>query len=118
MRKILITTQQDFVAPRFDLATELLIAIVKDGEIIDKPKTIIMERPSDEELCQIIIGEHVTEIVCGGLDEVHYNFLLWKKIKVFDSVIGDWETVLEKAIDKTIESHTVIFAKDDKQLSL
>jgi len=118
MRKILIPTQGDFVAPRFDLATELLIAMVKDGELLEQPKSIIMERPSEEELCQIIIGENITEIVCGGIDEVHYNFLNWKKIKVYDSVIGDWHTVLQMAISEAVSQGAIISPKRDSKLTL
>ncbi len=118
MRKILIPTQGDFVAPRFDLATEVLIATVKDRQLLEQPKSIIMERPSEEELCQIIIGEKITEIACGGIDEIHYNFLSWKKITIYDSVIGDWQTILKMVIDEEISHKTIIFPNKNNELTL
>ena len=48
--KILITAQGDFVAPRFDLTAEVVIATVESGVLAGKPRTIIMDRPSPEDL--------------------------------------------------------------------
>ena len=98
MRKLFITIQGDFVAPRFDLATEILIVRFANGKQEGAPRTIIIERPSDEALCQMIVEEHVTDLVCGGIDEVHYSFLSWKKVNVMDGVIGGWHMAMEMAI--------------------
>jgi predicted Fe-Mo cluster-binding NifX family protein len=97
LRKLLIPIQGDYVAPRFDLAVELLIVRFSDDGR-EEPRTIIMERPSEEALCQMIVEEQITDLVCGGIDEVHYNFLLWKKVDVIDGVIGGWCRALEKAV--------------------
>lgn len=93
-RKLLMTIQGNYVAPRFDLATEVLIADVCDGKLAGEPKTIIMARPSDERLCRMILEEKITDVVCGGIDEMHYNFLNWKQIVVVDGVIADWRSAL------------------------
>lgn len=106
MRKILIPIQGDYVAQRFDLATELILAFEKDGILLEDPHNILMEKPSDEELCQLIISETITDLVCGGIDEAHYTFLLWKKITIFDAVIADWQTALNKAVNKTLKANT------------
>ena len=109
--------QGDFVAPRFDLATEILIVRFENDAIIGEPRTIIMERPSEEELCQIVVKENITDIVCGGIEELHYNFLAWKKVKVLDAVIGDWKTVIDKALAGTLQQGEII-AERGKELSL
>lgn len=96
--KILITAQGDFVAPRFDLAAEVVIATVEGGQTVGKPRTIIMDRPSPEDLCSIIMEENIALVICGGIEERYYQFLTWKKIKVVDFIIGDHESVLKKAI--------------------
>ncbi len=96
--KILITTQRDFVAPRFDLTAEVVIATVENGEGIGKPRAIIMDRPSPEDLCNMIMEENIALVICGGIEERYYQFLTWKKIQVIDYVIGDNESVLKKAI--------------------
>jgi predicted Fe-Mo cluster-binding NifX family protein len=96
--KILITAQGDFVAQRFDLTAEVVIAIVEDGELVGKLRTIIMDRPSAEDLCNMIMEENVAKVICGGIEDRHYQFLTWKKILVIDFVIGDYESVLKKAM--------------------
>lgn len=112
MQKILIPIQGDYVAQRFDLATELVLAFAKDGALLETPHTVLMEKPSDEELCQLIISEKITDLVCGGIDEAHYNFLVWKKIAVFDAVLADWQTALDKAVSKTLKANSNYLPKD------
>ena len=77
--KLLIPVQGDFVAPRFDLATEILIVRFENNSILGEPRTIIMERASEEELCQIVVKENITDIVCGGIEELHTIFLPGKR---------------------------------------
>jgi predicted Fe-Mo cluster-binding NifX family protein len=94
--KILITAQGDFVAQRFDLTAEVVLATVENGELIGKPRTIIMDRPSPEDLSNMIMEENISVVICGGIEDRHYQFLTWKKIRVIDYVIGDHETVLRR----------------------
>ncbi len=115
--KLLIPVQGDFVAPRFDLATEILIVRFENDAIIGEPRTIIMERPSEEELCQIVVKENITDIVCGGIEDLHYNFLAWKKVNVRDAVIGDWKTAIDKALAGTLKQGEII-ADTGKEFSL
>lgn len=109
----MIPIQGNFVAPRFDLATEILIARYEDGALLGEPKTIIMERPSDEGLCQMIVAEHITAIVCDGIEELHYNFLIWKKVHVLDGIIGDWQTALKKKLDGTLQQGAVLYSDQE-----
>lgn len=118
MRKIMIPIQGHYVAPRFDLATEILTARVERGKVISEPKTIIMERPSDEGLCQMIVEENITDVVCGGIEELHYNFLVWKKVAVLDAVIGDWQTALDKAVAGTLQQGEILPDILDVQMKL
>jgi len=94
--KILITTQRDFVAQRFDLTAEVVIANVENDRLVGKPRAIIMDRPSAEDLCNM--EENIRHRVCGGIEDRHYQFLTWKKIQVIDFVIDDYETALQQAI--------------------
>jgi len=118
VRKLLIPIQGDFVAPRFDLATEILMARFENGKITGEPKTIIMERSSDEGLCQMIVEEHITDVVCGGIEELHYNFLVWKKVNVLDGIIGGWQAALEKVLAGRLQQGEIIPEKADEPLSL
>lgn len=118
MRKLLIPIQGDYVAPRFDLATEIFMARFENGAVVGEPKTIIMERSSDEGLCQMVVEEHITDVVCGGIEELHYNFLIWKKVNVLDSIIGGWQAALEKALSGQLHQGEILLEKDDEPLSL
>lgn len=102
--KILITAQGDFVAQRFDLTAEAVIATVEGGEPLGKPRTIIMDRPSPEDLCNMIMEEKIDMVICGGIEDRHYHFLTWKKIRVIDFVVGDHQSVLKKAIAGDLQS--------------
>ncbi len=106
--KILITVQGDFVAQRFDLAAEVVIATVVDGEPAGKPRAIIMDRPSPEDLCNMIMDENINLVVCGGIEERYYQFLTWKKIRVIDYVIGDHESALKKAIAGNLKAGDIL----------
>lgn len=96
--KILITAQGDFVAPRFDLTSEVVIATAESGVLAAKPRTIIMDRASAEELSNMIMEEDVSLVICGGIEDRYHQFLTWKKIKVIDFVIGDHQSALERAL--------------------
>ncbi len=100
--KILITAQGDFVSQRFDLTAEVVIAVVEGGQLIGNPRTIIMDRPSPEDLSNMIMEENIDLVVCGGIEERYFQFLTWKKIKVIDYVIGDHHTALQKMADGTL----------------
>lgn len=113
MRKLLMPIQGDYVAPRFDLATEVYVARFEDGKVIGEPKTIIMEKPSDEELCHMIIEEHISDVICGGIEEIHYNFLVWKKIVVKDGVIARWEDAFQLLLDGKLGQGDIVLDESD-----
>lgn len=118
MRKLLIPIQGDYVAPRFDLATEILIVRFENHVLVGEPKTIIMERSTEEGLCQMAVEENITDLVCGGIEELHYNFLVWKKVNVLDGVIGDWQTVIHKSIAGTLAQGEILINRDSEQVAL
>ncbi|MHB8790495.1 MAG: NifB/NifX family molybdenum-iron cluster-binding protein [Desulfobulbaceae bacterium] len=96
--KILITIQGDDVAPRFDLTREALIAHAEGGELLDEPRIILLPGSSGEELCGHIIKENMSHVVCGGIEDVHFQYLAWKKITVIDGVIGPYHQALEELL--------------------
>ena len=117
MEKLLIPVQGDFVAQRFDLATEIIIAeFDNNGQLANEPKTIIMERASDDELCQMIVDLNVTDVICGGVEELHYNFLTWKKVTVYDSIIAGWQVAMDMAIAGTLQPGAIIPLREGGRL--
>ncbi len=111
--KILITIQLNSVARRFDLASEVLIADHDGEKTIGRPRTIIMSRPSAEELCNLIIKENIDTVVCGGIEERHYKFLTWKKVTVLDSIIGDYAVALDLAGTGLLAAGSILASSPD-----
>jgi predicted Fe-Mo cluster-binding NifX family protein len=106
--KILITITGDNVAPRFDMVSALLIASYDSHGLTEKPRTLLMARPSPEELCSLILKENITLVICGGIEERHYKYLSWKKVEIFDSVIGPVSEVLDLAIKNRLRAGTIL----------
>jgi len=106
--KILITIHGDDIAPRFDQTREALIAQAEGGSIIDEPRIILLPGTSGEELCGHIIKENMSHVVCGGIEDVHFQYLAWKKIKVIDGVIGPYQEALEALLADRLQPWSVL----------
>lgn len=97
--KVLVPLLGENIAPRFDLAVEVLIAEGDaSGAMAGKPRIVLLPGPSAHELCALILKEGVGLVVCGGIEESHFQYLSWKKIKVIDRVIGPWRPAVERAL--------------------
>lgn len=106
--KILITIQGDDVAPRFDLTREALIARAEGGKLIQDPRIILLPGTSGEELCGHIIKENMSHVVCGGIEDVHFQYLSWKKIKVIDGVIGPYQEALDALLHNRLRPWSIL----------
>ena len=100
--KILMTIRGDYVAPRFDSAAEVLIATCYDHQLLEEPRSIILDHVSAERICDIALKENISTLICGGIEEQHYQFLVWKHIKVFENVIGPHDVVLQAVIENQL----------------
>mgnify|MGYP000008810881 CR=1 FL=1 len=118
MRKLLVVIQGDYVAPRFDLVTEVIIVKYEQNKVVEELKNIIMERPSGEALSQMMVDEHVTDLVCGGIEDLHYQFLVWKRVNVVDRVIAPWQAALDQHVQGRLQQGDVIRPTDKKRMSL
>jgi len=106
--KILITIHDNNVAARFDLTSEVLIALCENQQVLGTPRTILMTRPSAEELCSLIIKEGINIVICGGIEESHLQYLSWKKLQVIDSVIGTYSEALQAANAGFLKSGSIL----------
>lgn len=104
----MITTRGDFVSPRFDLSSEVIIATYYDQQLMGEPRSLILAEVSAEMLCDIAIKEQVACVVCGGIEEEHYQFLSWKKIKVIDAVIGACSDALQLALENKLKPGVIL----------
>lgn len=94
MRKVFIPLHEEEVAPRFDLAAEVLLAELEaDGRILQE-KVLILPEPSAERLCHMVMTERAHTVICGGIEAEVFDYLTWKGIVVIDDVIGLASSVL------------------------
>jgi len=108
LKKVLIPLYGDDVAPRFDLAPEVLIALLdEEGRVTDE-RTIVLPKASAEALCRLILDEKVETVVCGGIEDEYYQYLTWKKVRVLDSVIGDYGAVLRRLGEGSLREGDVL----------
>lgn len=109
--KVLIPLLGDDVAPRFDLAPEAVIAVLRPDGLIAEERTIILSEASAEALCHLILTEKVETVVCCGIEEQYYQYLTWKKVKVIDSVMGSYAKVFEKLKKRTLREGDILLER-------
>ena len=94
--KLSIPVYQENIAPRFDMATEVFIILLSEEMVLEEKKTIVMPRSSADELCHLMLSENITTLICGAIENECYQFLKWKKIEIFDSIVGTWSDAFER----------------------
>lgn len=106
--KVMIAISNTDVAPRFDLTVEAVIAEVENGSIAGEPRVLLISEHSGDELCGLAVNEGVDTVICGGIDEVHYEYLGWKKMSVIDGVIGPYQQALELFIEGRLKANMIL----------
>ena len=106
--KILIPLHENDVAPRFDLATEVVIAAGEDIADSKEHKMVVLPRASADQLCHLAITEKVQVVICGGIEDTYYRYLIWKGIEVVDSVIGSSRTALKHYLDGNLKPGDIL----------
>jgi hypothetical protein len=106
--RLLVPLLGEEVAPRFDLATEVLIARAKNGRLEDEPRVVLLPAASADQLCSLVLDERITDVVCGGIEDAHYQYLGWKKVRVVDRVIGRWDGVLRRFLADELRPGAVV----------
>lgn len=106
--KILTTIQNEAVAPRFDLTPEIVITEIEGGEVFREPRIILVPGISGEDICGLAIKENVALVICGGIEDAHYQYLKWKKIKVIDRIIGPYAEALQLLIGDKLKPGRIL----------
>lgn len=112
MNRLLIPLYGNDVAPRFDLATEVIIIAEKQEKQFDQEKIVVMPQSSADQLCHLVLTENINTVICGGIEEEYFQYLTWKRIKVLDSVAGPWEKALHHFSKGLLESGSVLYDRD------
>ncbi|MBF0327763.1 MAG: hypothetical protein HQL10_01235 [Nitrospirae bacterium] len=106
--KILVTVAADYIASRFDLCTEVLIAQFNEDKTGPAPRTVLLPGPSADELCSLILKENIDVVVCGGIEDSFFKYLVWKKVVVIDRVIGLSSKALQLVLEERLHAGAVI----------
>ncbi|MBW1698910.1 MAG: dinitrogenase iron-molybdenum cofactor biosynthesis protein [Deltaproteobacteria bacterium] len=110
-KKLLIPLYKNDVAPRFDLVTEVVIATLEETGENSIEKMIVLPQASSEQLCNLILTEGIEAVICGGIEQEYYEYLTWKKVLVFDSVIGPYSAAIEYFKKGKLHSGSILYGK-------
>ncbi|MEM5787984.1 MAG: NifB/NifX family molybdenum-iron cluster-binding protein [Syntrophobacteraceae bacterium] len=111
MKKILLTLEGNDIAPRFDLAPEVLIVSIDREGRVHKEENVVLARPSAEIVCHVAAAENIGTLICGGIEEEFLQYLKWKKVSVIHSVIGTAESALGHFLGGTLKSGDILVKK-------
>ncbi len=98
MERILIPLLDNELAPRFDLAPDVLIvSITRETSAMGKieERVVVLETPSAESVCRLAVAESIHTVICAGIEKEHFDFLEWKGIRVIDDICGPVDIILE-----------------------
>ena len=107
-KKILIPLHENDVAPRFDLATEVLIVTDLDKTGSGDKRMVVLPRASAEQLCHLIITENIQTVICSGIEDDYYQYLTWKRIEVIDSVVGSSNSALKRYFEGKLKPGDIL----------
>jgi len=113
MSRVLLALEGNDIAPRFDLAPEVLVLSSGEDGQPGESKDLVLARPSAETLCHVVAAENIETVVCGGIEDEYLQYLEWKKVRVIHSVIGNAESVLEHLRDGTLKSGDILLKRRD-----
>jgi len=110
-KRVLIPIYREEIHPRFDRAGEiLLVTVSEDGQIVER-KNLVLAHPSADEICNHILRERITHVICGAIEEEYYHYLRWKRIDVLDFVAGPVDETLGRFIRGELKSEDVLFGR-------
>lgn len=109
MKKILLALDGNDIAPRFDLAPEVMIVSPGDDPESGEIKTVVLPRPSAEMLCHVVTAENVGTVICGGIEEEYLQYLRWKRVETIHSVIGPAESALKRFREGELRAGDILF---------
>lgn len=104
----MITTRGELISPRFDMSSEVVVAMCYDRKLLEEPRSILLSDVSGELICDLALKENVSTVICCGIEGQHYQFLTWKNIQVIDSVIGTYTEILKLALNETLKPGTIL----------
>lgn len=113
IKRVLIPLYRDEVAPRFDLASEALLAVVAPGGGVDT-EDFLLPHASADGMCDLALRKDVDVVICGGIEEEYYHYLRWKRVEVIDNVAAKALTALQRFSQGALKAGDMLFTpKED-----
>lgn len=106
---ILVTLYRNEVAPRFDLASEVLLVTVDATGREVRRQELVLAHASADDLCDLILDREVSVVITGGMEEEHYHYLRWKRLAVLDGVAALAEDALARHLRGELEPGDILF---------
>ena len=109
---VLIPLAANEVAPRFDLAQAVLLAVLPEegsDERVGQTTILVLEQPSADALCDLALTRGVACVVCNGIEEEYYHYLRWKRVEVLDAVMGPVDAVLARLAAGRLKSGDILY---------
>lgn len=110
---ILVTLYRDEVAPRFDLASEVLLVTVNDEGRELRRQELVLAHASADDLCDLILDREVSVVITGGMEDEHYHYLRWKRLDVLDGVAGLAEDALARHLRGELQCGDILFPRGE-----
>jgi len=107
-KKILILLEGNDVAPRFDLCSEVWIGELDEHFRVTNEQILVLPNVSSEEMCQLILTQSVDTVICNAIENEYYQYLVWKNIEVYDSVIGEYKQALQAYTSGVLSSERIL----------
>ena len=112
-RTLLVPLLRKDVAPRFDLAVELLLVGFDDAQAETSRQHVMLAHSSADELCDFILRQGVSVVVANGIEEGYYHYLRWKRVEVLDGVMGPADLAVERFAQGRLAAGDILFERSD-----
>lgn len=112
-RTLLVPLLRKDVAPRFDLAVEVLLVGFDESMAETGRQNVMMAHSSADDLCDFILRQGVSVVVANGIEEGYYHYLRWKRVEVLDGVMGPADLVVERFAQGRLAAGDILFERSD-----
>ncbi|MEW5773247.1 MAG: NifB/NifX family molybdenum-iron cluster-binding protein [Thermodesulfobacteriota bacterium] len=112
-RTVLVPLLRENVAPRFDLAVELLVVGLDEGRNETSRQHVMLAHSSADELCDFILRQGVSAVIVGGIEEEYFHYLRWKRVEILDGVMGPADLALARFARGELAPGDVLFERSE-----
>lgn len=93
--KIALARWGNYISPLLDAAQEIMLAEVEKGQITSRRQIRLVNDGTGLSLLEQLMGLGVNVLICGGVSNYLYYWLVARGIQVFPWVSGEVEEVLQ-----------------------